>query len=122
MGKVQVHFLAEHLQREMPRRPIAGGSKGHTGITPRRRRQILRAAEGLPRAGEQHRGRSINVHDRRKVIDRVIGQARIDCGIAGMGAGGEENRIAIGRGSRDHFRGNHLAGARAILNDNGLSP
>ena len=97
MGQVQVHFPPEHLKREMPRRPITGRSESHTRITPRCRDQFLRRAEGLPRAGEQDGGRGIDIHNRREIIDRVIGQPRIDRRIAGMGAGREEDRIAIRR-------------------------
>ncbi len=69
------------------------------------------------RMDDQHIGHDGGEEDRPEGLHGVVGQAREEARIGGVGARVEEDRVAIGLGGRHRIGADRAAGAAAVLDD-----
>ena len=60
--------------------------------------------------------------DRRKILDRVVGDLAVEHRVRGEGAGDEQQRIAVGLGARRGAHADVLAAARHVLDQDVVAP
>ena len=77
-------------------------------------RRILPHQQDIRRRGEQR--------DRREILEGVVGNFRVQERIGGVAAGDDDQRVAVGRRLHQRLRGNHPAGAGAVLDHHRLAP
>ena len=112
----------EHLGDQMPRRAVA--ARGVIQFRRPRLRQRDQFADGLYRQrwmrGQHKRNRCDQRH-RREVAHHVIRELE-EIRTNGVRAGGQQQRIAIGRRTRHHLGRQHAAAAPALLDHHLLAP
>ena len=113
--------LEQLLGREVRRGAGAGHAVGELlGLG--QREQLLQVGGLEVGVGDQDVGRGAGDDHRLEVglgrVAGVLAQARVDR----VGAGGDEQRVAVGVGLGDRARGDVAAGAAAVLDDDALAP
>ena len=84
--------------------------------------QVLHRPDRQRRIDDQHLRNCAEFNDRREVLDRIVGQLRIDARIDGMGRhGSEHDGVAIGCGARHIFGADAAAGAGSVVDDHPLA-
>ena len=70
---------------------------------------------------DDHVRRSHELRDRRKILV-LVRQVRTHARVDGEAAADDEHRVAVCRRARDQLSADHRRGARAIVNDDLLTP
>ena len=92
------------------------------GFALRRRDHVGQRLERGIGAHQQDVGRGRQQRDRREILERVVGNFRIQKRIGGMPARHHDQRVAIGRRRRQRLRGDHAARARPVFDDDATGP
>ena len=120
-GQLDAGGAGEGFAGELPGRAGAGDGIGDARPPLRRRHHVRHAVPGQVGADEEHGRRDIDQHHRRQ-LGRVVGHARHDRRVDGVGAVAEQDRIAVRRAAHRGLRGDHPAGAGPVLDHQRLAP
>ena len=69
------------------------------------------------RIDDQHAGLASDERNRREVVDRIVGELRVERGADGVGLRREQQRVAVRRGAGDDLGADRGAGAGLVLDD-----
>lgn len=111
----------EELHGQMLRRADAGGAVGHRlGSCARGGDKVGGRLHGMAGIGGKDEGILRQHADEGEAVQRIERQRLVDCGIDGVAADDEQQRVAIGHGAGYLRRGGGAAGARPRLHHNVL--